>query len=127
MLKQGKRPWSVLLDLSPGAVQLLVTEPQGDVLKAQFATQPGHSRALTLILRGLAHWHGSPLSVVTFVDHPVDHSFGLGPFGDVWLEETALLRFEFVETDFELQHGVHITGVGNFTRLHRIQRWGGRP
>jgi len=128
MHRPEKRAWSVLLEITPGAVRLLVTEPRGDVIKAQFTAYPDHCRALMFILEGLALWCGSPLSVVVCADVPVDHSFGLGPFGDAWPEETALVQFQFATaiSDEHEAAGARINGIGDFTKLRRIQRWGGR-
>ena len=122
MSEPQKRPWKVLLELTPTAVRLLVTDQQGDIVKAQLAGYPDHCRALMFILEGLALWCGSPLSVVVSANYPVGHSFGLGRFVDEWPEDSALVRFQFVGTD---KPAGAIAGIGDFRVLRQMDRWGG--
>ena len=123
MPEPDKRPWKVLLEITPTAVRLLVTSQRGDIVKAQLPVYSDHCRALTLMLEGLALWCGSPLSVVIFAQHPVDLSFGMGPFGGDWPEDSALVHFEFVGADKAA--GARIAGVGDFRMLRRMDRWSG--
>lgn len=112
--------WRIVLQVLPRkTVRLLVTDSDGnDLLKAQLS-DPQHPRALLTALEGLALWHGEPLNVVIGADVPVDHSLGLGSFGDLddgWPEESAVVHFQFRETP---RRGRRIRGVGDFGRLRR--------
>jgi hypothetical protein len=122
MPEPDKRPWKVLLELTPTAIRLLVTDHNGDLVKAQLPACPDHCRALTFMLEALALWCGSPLSVAVSAEHPVDHSFGMGPFGDDWPEDSALVRFQFVGVDKSVGT---IPGIGDFRVLRRMDRWSG--
>lgn len=123
MAEPDKRPWKVLLELTPTAVRLLVTDQQGDIVKAQLPVYPDHCRALMFILEGLALWCGSPLFVAVSADYPVDHSFGLGRFVDDWPEDSALVHFQFVGVD---KPAGAIAGIGDFRVLRRMDRWSGQ-
>ena len=112
--------WRTTLQVLPRrTVRVLVTDSDGnDLLKAQLS-DPQHPRAMLTALEGLALWHGEPLDVVICADVPVDHSLGLGAFGDLddgWPEESALVHFQFRETH---RRGRRIQGVGDFGRLRR--------
>lgn len=112
--------WRTTLQVLPRRmVRVLVTDSEGnDVLKAQLS-DPQHPRALLTALEGLALWCGKPLDVVICADVPVDHSLGLGAFGDLddgWPEESALVHFLFRETS---RRGRRIQGVGDFGCLRR--------
>ena len=124
MPQPDKHPWKVLLELTPKTVRLLVTDEHGDVLKAQLPARPDHCRALTLVLEGLALWCGRVLSVAVSADHPVDHSFGMGPFGDAWPEDSVLVHYEFVGASRPA--GTRIDGVGDFRVLRRMHRFSAR-
>ncbi len=121
MPETDKRPWKVLLELTPKAARLLVTDQQGDILKARLPARPDHCRALTFLVEGLALWCGRPLCVAVSAEQPVDHSFGMGPFGDDWPEESALVRYEFVGRSGP--QDMRIAGVGDFRVLRIMQRW----
>jgi hypothetical protein len=121
--ERDKRPWKVLLELTPTVVRLLVSDQHRDLVKAQLPACPDHCRALTFMLEALALWYGSPLSVAVSAEHPVDHSFGMGPFGDDWPEDSALVHFEFVGASLPV--GSRIGGVGDFRVLRRMVRWSG--
>ena len=113
--------WRITLQVVPKMVRLLVTDSEGnDLVKARLSGYPGHPRALLTTLEGLALWCGEPLDVVICADVPVDHSLGLGAFGDLddgWPEESALVHFLFRETG---RRGRRIQGVGDFGRLRRL-------
>jgi hypothetical protein len=113
--------WNTTLQVLPRrTVRLLVTDAEdNDLVKAQLLN-PEHPRALLTVLEGLALWCGQPLDVVICADVPVDHSLGLGAFGDLdegWPEESALVHFAFREPQ---RRGRRIHGLGDFRRLrHR--------
>jgi hypothetical protein len=114
--------WKIILQVLPQqTIRLLVTDAQDhDLLKAQLAGYPRHPRALLTTLEGLALWCGEALDVVICADVPVDHSLGLGAFGDLdhgWPEESALVHFAFHEKP---RRGRRIQGFGDFRSLrHR--------
>jgi len=123
MMKTEKVIWKTTLEITPRAVRLLVTEPAGDVLKAEFRAYPDHTRALMFLLEGLALYSGHPLSVAIIAETPVSHSLGLGRFGaEDWPETSALIDFVFVETARGERH--RLSGVGDFTQLRVVDRDG---
>lgn len=126
MMSNQSSPFTVTIEITPKVVRLLVTEPSGDVLKAEFRAYPGHNRALMSVLEGLALWSGHPLCVAIVAEQPVSHSLGLGSFGgDDWPESNALVDFAFIETD-DSEHPDKrrgIRGVGDFRKLRRIDRY----
>lgn len=126
MMKHEKQSWKTMLEITPQVMRLLVTEPEGDVLKAEFTTYPDHIRALLFMLEGLALWSGQKLCVAIHAKRPVDHSLGLGAFGgQEWPEESALVEFVFVETEPKGRR--KIAGVGEFRQLRLLDRYGITP
>jgi hypothetical protein len=120
VLSNENRSFKVMIEIAPKVVRVLVTEPEGDVLKAEFRSYPKHTRALLLILEGLALWSGRKLCVAIHAEQPVDHSLGLGAFGgEEWPEESALIEFDFVQT--ERRRRRKISGVGDFRTLGRLE------
>jgi hypothetical protein len=118
-MSHERRSFKAMIEIAPKTVRVLVTEPQGDVMKAEFRSYPGHTRALLFILEGLALWSGQRLCVAIHAEHPVDHSLGLGAFGgEEWPEESALVEFVFVETDGRARR--KLSGVGDFGKLRRL-------
>lgn len=98
MNQHGLFPWSARLQIRPSSLELVVSDATGDeVLKGIFVKPPRHPRALLTLLEGVALWSEEPLRCVISAEHPVSHSLGLGPFGDEWPEESALVRFQVVE------------------------------
>jgi hypothetical protein len=90
--------WSATLDVRPQSLKLVVMDADGnELLKAIFGRAPKHPRALLTLLEGAALWSEEPLRCVISAEHPVSHSLGLGVFGDEWPEESALVRFQFVQ------------------------------
>jgi len=120
VLTEEKRPFKATIEIAPKAVRVLVTEAQGDVVKAEFRSYPRHTRALLFFLEGLALWSGQKLCVAIHAEHPVDHSLGLGAFGgEDWPEESALLEFVLVDTERRPRR--KLTGVGDFRTLRRLE------
>lgn len=110
--------WKITLQVLPReTIRILVTDADdNDLLKAHLRGSPQHPRALLTTLEGLALWCGEALDVVICADIPVDHSLGLGAFGDGWPEESPLVHFAFRETP---RHGRRIQGFGDFRRLRQ--------
>jgi hypothetical protein len=123
VMSQEKPSFQVALEVTAKTIRLLVSEPAGEILKAEFRTYPNHPRALLWILEGLALWSGERLYVAIHAEHPVDHSLGLGTFGgDEWPEANALIEFVFIETDGRRRR--KLSGVGDFRRLRRVDSYG---
>ena len=120
MMREQSSPFTTTVEITPNVVRVLVTEPAGDVLKAELRAYPGHPRALISILEGLALWSGHRLCVAIAAEYPVSHSLGLGFFGDEWPETNALVDFLFIEIDDSERR--KIGGVGDFRKLRRIDR-----
>ena len=110
------RSWRCTMRVTDQHTKLLLSGPDGDLLKARLDTRPCHPRALLTLLEGLSLWSGETLCVVL----TVDRSFrGLQPstlFGDeLWAAESGLVRFELVE---RARRPVRLSGLGDF-RLER--------
>ena len=119
VMSHDRRSFKAMIEIAPKTLRVLVTEPAGDVMKAEFRSYPNHTRALLFILEGLALWSGQKLCVAIHAEHPVDHSLGLGAFGgEQWPEESALVEFVFIETDRRRRH--KLSGVGDFRKLRRL-------
>ena len=119
VMSHERRSFKAMIEIAPKTVRVLVTEPGGDVMKAEFRSYPGHTRALLFLLEGLALWSGEKLCVAIHAEHPVDHSLGLGAFGgEEWPEESALVEFVFVDTGERARR--KLSGVGDFRKLRRL-------
>ena len=62
------RPWRCSLRVTQQYMKLLLSCPEGDLLKAQLDPRPCHPRALLTLLEGLSLWAGEPLSVALSAD-----------------------------------------------------------
>jgi len=89
--------WDMSLDITPGSIELLVSERKKEVLYAHFSSRPVHPRALPFILEGLALWRGQRSCVVIYADSPVHPSLGVGRAGDQWPGDNPLIEYMFVE------------------------------
>jgi len=96
--------------------KLLLSCPQGDLLKAQLDLRPSHPRALLTLLEGLSLWSGEPLPVVLSVDDHCNDSLpsllGDGP----WPGESQLVRFDI---EYRGPRQVRLPGLGDFRSLRR--------
>jgi len=92
-----ERFWDTRLDITPGAVDLVVTDHGQWVLHAHFVDRPQHRRALPLLLEALALWQGKRLCVVMFAERAVNPTLGLGQDGDEWPPETEWLEYMHLE------------------------------
>ena len=91
------KSWDTSLDITPEAIEVLVTDPECEVLYAKFSGEPAHPRALTFLLEGLALWSGKRLCVVIYAASPVHPGLGLGQEGDDWPGDNPLVEFVYVE------------------------------
>jgi hypothetical protein len=90
--------WTAKLEVRAQSLKLVVMDADGnELLKAIIGQPPKHPRALLTLLEGAALWSGEALRCAISAEHPVSHSLGLGVFGDEWPEESALVRFQFVQ------------------------------
>lgn len=114
------RSWRCNLRVTQRQTTLLLSGPDGDLLKARLDTQPCHPRALLTLLEGLSLWSGEPLSVALTVD---GRCHGLLPsplFGDeLWPGESALVRFEIAP---HVRRPVRLAGLGDFSKERRSAR-----
>lgn len=114
------RSWRCSLRVTQRQATLLLSGPDGDLLKARLDTQPCHPRALLTLLEGLSLWSGEPLSVALSV---AEHSHASLPstlFGDeLWPGESALVRFAFVD---RVHRPVRLAGLGDFRAERRSAR-----
>ena len=67
-LMRSADSWDTSLDITPGLIELLVTERRKELLYAQLLTPSVHPRALPFILKGLALWSGQRLCVAYVAD-----------------------------------------------------------
>ena len=97
---------------------MLVTCPEGDLLKARLDTRPCHPRALLTLLEGLSLWSGEPLRVALSVDEDCHGFAGSTLLGDeLWPAESPLVRFEPVQRDRPVRR---LLGLGDFRAVRRI-------
>ena len=116
------RSWRSTLRVTREETRLLVTHPQGDLLKARFDTTPSHPRALLTLLEGLSLWSGEPLCVALSVDEnchglPESRLFG----NELWPAESQLVRFDIAHHDRPRRS---LRGLGDFRAMRRP---GGSP
>lgn len=110
------RPWRCILRVTQDHTKLLLSCPQGDLLKAQLDTRPNHPRALLTLLEGLSLWAGEPLPVALSVDEHCDDSLPslLGDGG--WPGDSQLVRFDVA---YRAHRQVRLPGLGDFRALRR--------
>jgi hypothetical protein len=114
------RSWRCSLRVTQSHATLLLSSPDGDLLKARLDTHPCHPRALLTLLEGLSLWCGEPLSVALTADASCRGLLPSTLFGDeLWPGESALVRFEFVQ---RAPRPKRLGGLGDF----RIERRGVR-
>lgn len=111
--------WRCTLRVTGYETKLLVTRPEGDLLKARLDTTPCHPRALLTMLEGISLWSGAPLRVALSADDDFRDSRGSMLFGDeLWPAESQLVRFEAVHHD---RRGRPLEGLGDFHSVRRTQ------
>jgi hypothetical protein len=109
------RDWKATLRVTQHEMKLLVTRPEGDLLKARLGIPPSHPRALLTLLEGVSLWRGQPLCVALRVDErcpswPCSRLFG----DELWPGESQLVRFEAAPRG---HRPVPLAGLGNFRAL----------
>ena len=114
------RRWRTTLRVTSRETRLLVSAPEGDLLKARLDSQPCHPRALLTLLEGLSLWSGEELRVaLDAIDYcpswPASTLFGDGD----WPGESALVRFELVQRG---RRRGRLDGLGDFRALRRGTR-----
>jgi hypothetical protein len=114
------RSWQCTLRVTQHQARLLLSAPDGDLLKARLDTHPCHPRALLTLLEGLSLWMGEPLSVALSVDGRSRASLPSTLFGDeLWPGESPLVRFEVVEP---VHRRGRLAGLGDFRAVRRSAR-----
>lgn len=114
------RSWRCSLRVTHRQATLLVSGPNGDLLKARLDTMPCHPRALLTLLEGLSLWCGQPLCVALTVGERSPALLPSTLFGDeLWPGESALVRFEIVHRD---RRPVRLAGLGDFRAERRSTR-----
>lgn len=114
------RSWHCTLHVTQHRAQLLVSAPEGDVLKARLDTRPCHPRALLTLLEGVSLWNGEPLSVALSAGADCRASLPSMLFGDeLWPAESPLVRFDVVQP---VRRRAHLAGLGDFRALRRCAR-----
>lgn len=109
------RDWKTTLQVTQQETKLLVTGPEGDMLKARLNSHPNHPRALLTLLEGVSLWRGEPLCVALRVGGDFRHGQGSILFGDeLWPGESLLVRFEIACQD---RRRGRLSGVGDFRAL----------
>lgn len=114
------RSWRCTMRVTDHHTKLLLSGPDGDLLKARLDTQPCHPRALLTLLEGLSLWSGETLCVALTVDGRFRSLQPSMLFGDeLWPAESGLVRFELVERARRL---VRLSGLGDFRLERRVAR-----
>lgn len=114
------RSWQCTLRVTQHQTRLLLTAPQGDLLKARLDTRPCHPRALLTLLEGLSLWTGEPLSVALSVDERCRPLLPSTLFGDeLWPAESPLVRFEIAQ---RARRPARLEGLGDFRSVRRSRR-----
>lgn len=113
------RSWHCTLRVTAQRASLLVTHPEGDLLKARLDTTPCHPRALLTLLEGLSLWSGEPLRVALRVEDDCRASHASTLFGDeLWPGESPLVRFDIVRPE---RLGGRLRGLGDFRGARRMR------
>jgi hypothetical protein len=114
------RSWHCTLHVTQHSARLLVSAPDGDVLKARLDSRPCHPRALLTLLEGLSLWQGQSLCVALSAAPDCRSLLPSMLFGDeLWPAESALVRFDVVD---RVHRRVRLAGLGDFRALRRGAR-----
>lgn len=111
--------WQCTLRVTQSQAKLLLTDSNGDLLKARMDLSPRHPRALLTLLEGLSLWSGQLLCVALSVDDSC-RQWPVSLLGDeLWPTETQLVRFDIVQP---ARRRSKLAGVGDFRQLRLIER-----
>jgi hypothetical protein len=106
--------WHCTLHVTQHQTKLLVSVPEGDLLKARLSTIPCHPRALLTLLEGLSLWSGQPLRAALSVDASCPR-WPASLLGDeLWPEESQLVYFDIVRP---VRRRQKLSGLGDFRQL----------
>jgi hypothetical protein len=114
--------WHCTLRVTQHRTQLLVSQPERDLLKARLDTTPQHPRALLTLLEGLSLWSGKPLCVALSVDDNCPHWQSSQLFGDeFWPVDSPLVQYDVVP---RVRRRQKLSGLGDFRQLRLALRRG---
>lgn len=106
------RSWQCSLRVTQHQTKLLLSAPEGDLLKARLDSHPCHPRALLTLLEGLSLWCGEPLRVALSADERFRALLPSTLFGDeLWPGESPLVRFDIVHP---VRRRARLEGLGDF-------------
>jgi hypothetical protein len=112
------RSWKCTLRVTQHQTKLLLSAPEGHLLRAQLDTQPCHPRALLTLLEGLSLWGGETLRVALCVDDGCRASHGSMLFGDeLWPGESPLVRYDIVHP---VRRRARLAGLGSSRAPRRV-------
>jgi hypothetical protein len=111
------RRWQTMLRVTSREVRLVVTAPEGDLLKARLDTHPCRPRVLLTLLEGLRLCSGEELRVALAASDHFPSWPGSTLFGDGDRPgESALVRFEVVQRG---RRRARLDSLGEFRALRR--------
>lgn len=111
------RSWQCSLRVTQHQTKLLLSAPEGDLLKARLDSHPCHPRALLTLLEGLSLWCGEPLRVALSADERFRALLPSTLFGDeLWPGESPLVRFDIV---YPVRRRARLEGLGDFRASHK--------
>jgi len=107
--------WFCSLRVTQQHTRILLSAPEGDLLKARLDRSPCHPRALLTLLEGMSLWSGTPLCVALSVDERCQPWPGSDLWGDeFWPVENQLVQFDLVRP---VRRRPRLTGLGDFRAL----------
>lgn len=98
--------------------RLMLSTPVGATLKATLPPCPADSRALSLLLDGLAGWYGSPLCAVLDAD-AADVQANPGRWAVLLGELGPHIDVEWAVPNVQRRRST-VGGLGDFRRAHRL-------
>lgn len=110
---------TVTLAPEPTRVRMLVTGPEGEMMRAVLGPVPAmHRRAAATLLEGLSLWHQQPLSVVLYADAP-DAGCAMGLFDGLGFGERTL-HYQVGIAVRDGRRRRRLGGLGNFSDLRQL-------